>query len=142
MPGRSTPAAVARLACCRLQPQQRVDQRAALVSRRGMRDEARRLVDDDDVIVAVDHVERDVLWDQRFDRDLGHIELQHLPGTHRIARADALAIAGQAAVGDEPLDVGARQAGRVGHEPVGTAAGRTLGHDDAHDLAHAAAPGS
>ena len=40
---------------------QRVDQRAGLVAGRRMHHEALRLVDDDDVVVLVDDIERDIL---------------------------------------------------------------------------------
>ena len=40
---------------------QRIDQRAVGIARRRMHHQPRRLVDDDEVLVLVDHVERNIL---------------------------------------------------------------------------------
>ena len=45
----------------RIAMQQRIDQRAGRIAGAGMHDQARRLVDDEDVLVLVQHVEGDVL---------------------------------------------------------------------------------
>ena len=77
MPGRRRPASgreppPARLAC-----EQRVDDRAGLVPGRRMGHEAGRLVDDEDVGVLVDDVERDVLrLEATSARDVGDVELE------------------------------------------------------------------
>ena len=72
-----------------------------------MRHQSRGLVDDDDVVVAIDHLEGDVLGEQLVDLRLGHVELEGHARPHRVSRAHALAGAGEAPVGDEPLDEGA-----------------------------------
>jgi len=57
---------------------QGVDQRSRGVSRGGVHDEALRLVDDDDVVVLEDDIERDVLA-LRFGRGgLGHVDYDRI----------------------------------------------------------------
>ena len=103
--------------------EQRVDERVAVVvPGRRVDDEAGRLVDDEQVVVLVDDRQRDV----RCGRE---VAARPAPGrrggppsrrvTIELARSGG-AVRGrrQAALGDELLDVAARQPGRVGDEPV------------------------
>ena len=53
---------------------QRVDQRAVGIARRRMHDEPRRLVDDDEVLVLVDDVERNILALRLGGRGGGHVD--------------------------------------------------------------------
>jgi hypothetical protein len=69
-----------------------------------MGDQAGGLVDDDDVVVLVDDVERDGLGLQVVGQCVRDVELEVPPRADRIPRADALTPARQPAVSDEPLD--------------------------------------
>ncbi len=63
---------------------QRVDQRAGLVAGGRMHHEARGLVDDDDVVVLIDDIERDILAG-----GLGRDRFRHVD-CDRIARGDMI----------------------------------------------------
>ena len=90
-------------------PGERVDQRARLVAARGMHDQARGLVDDDDRVVFVDHIEWDVLgldrarWRRRKvgDNAVAFAELGRALG-HAAVDGDRLFV-------DEPLNLRARE---------------------------------
>ena len=118
--------------------EQGVDERAAGVPRRRVDDEPGRLVDDQQVVVLVD--DRDVgsraaaievdAARLRDDRAAGR-----LPGSTMRVRLERAAAGGQAAVGDELLDVAPGQAGQVGdvaidprprRHPSGTAQERRM----------------
>ncbi len=99
--------------------QQRVDERARVVAGRGMRDQPGGLVDDQQVVVLVQHGQRDALGDER-----GVHGGRLLPGDH-VRRAQGLARLGRAAVepdvplADQRLHARARQVRqRPGQEPV------------------------
>ena len=119
MPGRATPAMPAVLGAVR-PGQQRVDQRVGGVARRRVDDEAGRLVDDQQVVVLVDDVERDVGRRGEVERDdRRDVEPQLGPRLRRSrSPSERSAVGGQATVGDQLLDVAPRQAGRVGDEAV------------------------
>jgi hypothetical protein len=110
--------------------QQRVDQRAAGMSGRGMHDQAGRLVDGDQVGVLVQHGERQVLGDQ-LDRLGGRdVDLDRVAGAHPLAGlGDRRAMDPDLRAVDQPLDPGARQRGDDrGDQRVDPLAG-TLGVD-------------
>ena len=72
---------------------QRIDQRPRRVSRRRMHDEPGRLVDDEEMGVLEDHVERDVLAGRRRVDRGRNVKGDDLPGAHRkIGVGDARAI--------------------------------------------------
>ena len=77
-----------------------------------MHHHARRLVDHDDVVVLVQDrdVERLGLR-RRIDR-LGRVDLDRLPGLHRLIRLRLLSVHADVPVLDQPLDLGARLAGQ------------------------------
>ena len=100
--------------------EQRVDERVAVVmAGRRVDDEAGRLVDDQQVVVLVDDPQRDVRCGREVERDrFGDVEPDLGPGGDDRVGPDRHAVDGQPAVGDELLDVAARQTRRVGDEPV------------------------
>ncbi len=69
---------------CPAMGDQRVDQRAGLVACGGMHHEAARLVDDDDVVIFIDDIERDIFADW-----LGRDRFRHVD-CDRIARGDMI----------------------------------------------------
>ena len=99
--------------------EQRVDQGAARVARRGMGHEAGGLVDDEQVVILVDHGQRDGLGLQVQRPDLGHVQLQLVTGAQDGVGLDGRAPGGQPPFRDEPLDVRAGEARGIGDEPVG-----------------------
>src|ERR1051326_3203173 len=85
--------------------EQRVDERAARMSGGGMDDHARRLVDDDQVAILVDDVER-----QRFGLRLGIDRLRDqdfdlLSTAHALIRPGGAPVDLHVAVFDQPLDL-------------------------------------
>ena len=108
--------------------QERVDQRPAGVPRRRVDDEAGRLVEDQQVVVLVDDLERDIgLGGQIEGDDLGDVEPQLRADAHDRVRLEGFAAGRQPAVGDELLDEAAGQARGVGDVAVDPA-GRAVGH--------------
>ncbi len=77
---------------------QRIDQRAGLMARGGMHHETPGLVDDDDIVVLIDDIERDILA-----FGLGGDRLRHVD-CDRIARCDVISgvANGKAFDGDLP----------------------------------------
>ena len=100
--------------------EQRVDQRAVAVAGRRVDDEPGRLVDDQQVVVLVDDLDRDRRVGLEVARDLGRRDLEDHGSAARRSGwpAGGGPASSRAAVGDQLLDVAARQAGRVGHEAV------------------------
>ena len=50
-------------------------------------------------------------------------------------------VVGQPAIGDEALDVAPREAGYIGHEPIGSQVARTIGHDEGAQTGRAGSAG-
>jgi hypothetical protein len=98
--------------------------------------QARRLVHDEQVIVLVDDIERDGLGRGASGHRIGHVELHHGAGGEHIAGTHEHAIAGDPAIGDEPLHLGARDPRRIRHELVGTTRRSGLGHLEPDHRAH------
>src|SRR6185312_566254 len=113
----------------RIVVQQRVLQRAGRIAGAGMHDEARRLVDDDDVGVLVADVERDLLG-RGADLALeAHLDEDRLAAAHDVARQDLGAVERRGA----GLDPGREPRARIIREEIGqnlveAAAGRRVGH--------------
>ncbi len=129
MPGRATPAMPAVVVAA---GEQRVDERALPVARGRVHDEARRLVDDEQVIVLVDDVDRDRRVGLQVVRDLGGRDLQRhrAPAQHGVRAQAAAVLVREQPLGGELLDVRARQPRPVGHEAVNPPDDLALGHDE------------
>ena len=112
--------------------QQRVDERAAGVAGRRVRDQAGRLVHDQHVVVLVDDVERDVvgLGIERLRRR--HVEHHLRARLEQGVALDRPAGDGQPALLDQPLHERARQPRRVGHDAVGASGAGGGRHDQRH----------
>ena len=84
--------------------EQGVDQSAVGIARRGMHDHARFLVQNEQVVVFVKDVERDILWRgierHRFRQRDGNA----VAGLHRIARLGGLVIDDDVLLANERLD--------------------------------------
>ena len=92
--------------------EQRIDERAARVAGGGMDDHARRLVDDDEIVVLIQDGQR-----QRFGLRLGFDRLgdRHghvLAGSHRLVRLDGASLEQDVALLDQPLNLRARLLGQ------------------------------
>ena len=120
---------------------QRVDERAVGLARAGMDDHAGRLVDDDQVGILVQNLQRDVLSDGAGVTDRRKAQNIGCAGADRGGRvAGHLPVLGHRAVEDQRLDAGARQrfvrleAGRqkpvepVGRRVVGDGNRQFFGH--------------
>ena len=113
----------------RAESEQRVDERAVAMTRRGMHDEPGRLVHDQQVVVLVHDLDRDL----RLGARLGgggrrHHQLQDGPRLDEGVRLDRESPEGQVAVGDELLDVAPGHPAEIGCPAVRAAAAR-LGRD-------------
>ncbi len=64
---------------------QRIDERPGLVTGAGMHDEAGRLVDDDEVVVLVDDIERDILAQGLRGDRLGHVDCDRIASRDMIS---------------------------------------------------------
>ena len=72
---------------------QGIDQRARIVAVAGMDDHAGRLVDDNQVVVFIQNVERNVFGDDfQFAERVGHDDLYPIRGLHLITRLDGRAV--------------------------------------------------
>ena len=85
-----------------------------------MDDDAGRLVDDDQVVVLVEDVERDVLALRRGGFRLGHVDGDLVAGRElALGLVDDLAADADGALLDQRLDAAARQVGReAGGQPL------------------------
>ena len=129
MPGRRTPA-IPPYSAPSGPAQEGVDEGARVVARRRMDDEPGRLVDDQQVVVLVGDHQRDRLAGQLEPDRGGHVQLEDVAGADQDVRLEGRSVVGQPAVGDQALDVAPGQAGRVGHEAVGSLAARAVRHDE------------
>ena len=98
--------------------QQGVDQGAALVARRRVDHHARRLVDDDQILVLVDDRERQILGrGRRLDR-LGNLDRDLLSGLDRLVRLRRVSCDQHGALLDQPLKLRPRQRERRGEKSI------------------------
>ncbi len=99
--------------------QQRVYQGAVGVARRGVDDEPRRLVDDDQVLVLEKHVQRHLLREQLRRNDWRREDFDHVAWLEELGGLAGRAVAPHASLGDPAGDLGARPAvSRPGKEAV------------------------
>ena len=105
--------------------QQRIDQRAVQIARRRMHDEARGLVQHDQVGILEQDGQGNVLRLRRGGRRRRDVQAVERAGAHRFGRVlDQEAVAARLAGLDQCLDAGARERTyRVSEEAVGTHAG-------------------
>ena len=102
---------------------------------RGMHDQARGFVHHEGVLILVDHVDRDVLAQER-QRGLrvGHVHDERLARADLVRRLDGGPVDGDAAVAREPLDRAAAELGALREEAIDALPGRVrlqldaLGH--------------
>ena len=105
---------------------QRVDQRAALVAGGRVDNQSLRLVDDDDVVVLVDDIERDILALRLRRHRLGHVDCDRIAGGDMISGvADGGPLGGDGTGQDQRLQPRARQF-RAEHREHAVEAGRSL----------------
>ena len=103
-------------------PEQGVDHRPRCVARRRMHDEAGGLVDDQQVVILVHHVQRDVRLGRQLERlDRRDVKAQLRARVDDRVGAQWLAAGRQPSARDELLDVAPGEPRRVGHDPVGAA---------------------
>ena len=106
---------------------QRVDQRAGLVAGGGMHHQALRLVDDDDVVVLKDDIERDILALGLGGDGLRHVDCDRIAGGDMISGvADGGAFDGDGTGEDQRLQPRARQFGPAQHREHAVEPARTL----------------
>ena len=96
-------------AVLRVAGQQRVDQRPRPVADGGMDDETGGLVDDEHVVVLVDDGKRDRLGLEVERLGIGNFEIQNPAGDDRVVGLDRRTRRGHVTLGDELLDVAARE---------------------------------
>ena len=105
---------------------QRVDQRAALVARGRMHDQPLRLVDDDDVVVLIDNVERDILALRLRRHRFGDVDCDRIAGSDMISGvADGGALGGDGTGQNQRFQPRARQF-RAEHREHAVETGRPL----------------
>ncbi len=113
--------------------QQPVDERPARVARGRVDDDARRLVDDEQVLVLPGDAEVDVLCLELRLRPLGRLELELLAAGHPVALPACGAVHGDGAGGKQPLRLLARvDLGQRREHPVEAHPGRLGRNPDAH----------
>jgi len=107
--------------------QQRVDQRAIGISRRGMHHHAVRLVDHDEVVILEMNFQRVFLRrvDQR--HGLGQRDGDEIAGFHRISRLGGMAVDDDELLADERLDARAREIRQARGKKRVEALGRDIG---------------
>ncbi len=103
--------------------QQRVDQRAAVMSRRRMHHQARRLIDHDHVVVFIHDREGNRFGDKLRRRGRRHAHDDHIARPDLVTGLADRSIERDEAVVDEALHGGARQISQAGrHKPIEAAA--------------------
>ncbi len=115
---------------------QRIDQRAGLVSGGGMHDQAFGLVDDDDVVILVDDIERDILARRLGGDRFRHVDCDRIAGGDMISGvADGGAFDGDGTCEDQRFQPRARQL-RNAHREHAVEPDRSLvaGDDDLEPL--------
>ena len=96
-----------------------MDHRSGVVAWRGVDDHTRRLVDDRDVLVLINDVERDLLRPGFDDVSLGNLEFDDVPGHHPVGRIRRASIDENEVTFDQPCGRGAAQLGRLfGQESI------------------------
>jgi hypothetical protein len=101
--------------------EKRVDQCSTRVPGRGMHDQTRRLVDDQEIAILVQNVEGEVLWFRDGRSGRGNVDRDLLPASDPLCRAPRSAVHQDLALGEERLDSGPAQLReRRGERPVET----------------------
>ncbi len=109
--------------------EQGMHQRAGASSGARMDDHSRSFIQDDEVLVLMQDVERDRLWCEQEWPSRRDVELDVLAGSHPMARLLRVAADQDVPALDEPLDPRSRQAARPGQEHVQALLRLGLGHD-------------
>ena len=104
--------------------QQRIDESACCMAWRGMNHETGRLIYHHDVLVFVDHGERNIFGEERCLTHRRNHEVERLPCNERGAGTHDEAPHGQMALRDESLHKRAREPTPICDKPVSTLPGR------------------
>ena len=96
--------------------EQGVDERAVLVAGRGVHDHAARFVDDDEVIVLIHHVQRQILRHQRRGRGVRHRDDKRVAGGGFVVFLHGRAVFCHGPLREQPLGGAARELGQRARE--------------------------